>query len=229
MRGPESIFSRGAWNALTARSNRLMAEKINSGGDWSRAAAVPVAASTIAAAATTALAADPSTMLGGFGTDASLATSDTVLDSLARANGAISYDGPYMDDYGAMRYPIKSISLDPLLILVMAFTRCGGILPDELPFNLAQKALRAILPDNWNIIDLADDDFRKAYQDTWYGTSEEAAWLPERMKSRRKHVSTRISSDLLARDESTEQAAGLGKAQTTETDGSGVVGPSHVE
>ena len=111
----------------------------------------------------------------------------SALDSLGKPGLKIEYDGPYMDrDTGSLRYPISSVNVaDPvsgaLLFLGAGATRLGGILPDEMPFNIIQKVLRSVgVP----IPDLADDDFRKQFQDTWYGSNEKAN-LPEGMRSRK--------------------------------------------
>eukprot|EP00966_Prymnesium_polylepis_P086937 2012323-Prymnesium_polylepis.1 len=72
-------------------------------------------------------------------------------------------------------YPIveaKGTGSGPLLIFAAVATRCGGLLPDELPFNIGQKILRRVLP--FDILpDLDDSDYRKQFQNTWYGTNEE--------------------------------------------------------
>jgi hypothetical protein len=104
-------------------------------------------------------------------------------DAFSGPGGSITYM-EVMDDAGNLRYPVAGISLDPVLLLIFAVTRCGGILPDEMPFNVVQKLVRAALPDEWNYLDLADNDFRKDYQDVWYGTNDVCEWLPERMRSR---------------------------------------------
>lgn len=54
-----------------------------------------------------------------------------------------------MDADGVITHPITALqptASGPILIFFAAATRCGGILPDELPFNIVQKALRAVLP-----------------------------------------------------------------------------------
>ena len=48
---------------------------------------------------------------------------------------------------------------------------------------MVQKLLRAVPGVGGMLPDLADDDFRKSFQDTWYGTNEKAQ-LPEWMQSR---------------------------------------------
>ena len=72
-------------------------------------------------------------------------------------------------------YPIVEASgtgSGPLLIFAAVATRCGGLLPDELPFNIGQKIIRRLLP--FDILpDLDDNDYRKQFQNTWYGTNEE--------------------------------------------------------
>ena len=88
-------------------------------------------------------------------------------------------DGPYMktnpvSGQEEFIYPIVNAepsSSAPLLIFGAAATRLGGILPDELPFNIFQKILRRILPDGV-VPDLADGDYRKRFQNTWYGTNK---------------------------------------------------------
>ena len=86
-----------------------------------------------------------------------------------------------------LRYPISGAEVvDPsgvLLIFGAMATRCGGLLPDEMPFNIVQKLLRAVPGVNAIVPDYADDDYRKQFQDNWYGTSEKAA-LPEWLRSR---------------------------------------------
>ena len=138
------------------------------------AAIAAVAAVTTAAAANAA-------------DDGVLGAVQGVVESMGRPALEIQYDGPYMDrDTGTLRYPISGVEpADPvstaLLLLGAGATRFGGILPDEMPFNIVQKFLRGIgIP----IFDLADDDFRKEFQDTWYGTNEQAN-LPAFMRSRR--------------------------------------------
>ncbi len=112
-----------------------------------------------------------------------------VVDSLGKPALDVKYDGPYMDrDTGALRYPISGVEpADPtsafFLFLGAGATRCGGILPDEMPFNVVQKFIRGVLPYGW-FPDLADDDYRKQFQDVWYGTNEEAL-LPQFMRSQR--------------------------------------------
>ena len=58
----------------------------------------------------------------------------------------LTYDGPIMDYDGSLRYPISGaeiVSPSGVLLLFGALaTRCGGLLPDEMPFNLVQKVLR---------------------------------------------------------------------------------------
>ena len=60
----------------------------------------------------------------------------------------LTYDGPIMDYDGSLRYPISGaeiVSPSGVLLLFGALaTRCGGLLPDEMPFNLVQKVLRAV-------------------------------------------------------------------------------------
>ena len=122
--------------------------------------------------------------------DGAVAVIKGVVDSLGKPGLEITYDGPYMDrDTGTFRYPVSEIKAgaDPLSSAALLFgataTRCGGLLPDEMPFNIVQKIVRGVLPVGW-WPDYADDDFRKQFQDTWYGTNEQAA-LPEFMRSRK--------------------------------------------
>ena len=61
-----------------------------------------------------------------------------------------------------------------LLIFAFAATRGGGIFPDELPFNLVQKAVRAGLkPFGVGFFELAENDERRQWQDKWYGQEED--------------------------------------------------------
>jgi hypothetical protein len=111
----------------------------------------------------------------------------SVIDILSKPGLEIEYMETMDPDTGKLRYPIKSVNLadplgGPLLIFGAAATRLGGILPDELPFNIVQKIVRGVLPYGW-WFDLADDDFRKQYQDTWYGTDLKPN-LPKFMRSR---------------------------------------------
>ena len=125
--------------------------------------------------------------------DASSGTTNAIqgiVESLSRPGFEVQYDGPYMDrETGTLRYPITGVeSKDPVsaaaLLVGAGATRFGGIFPDEMPFNIVQKIIRGVLPRGW-FPDLADDDFRKQFQDTWYGTDEEATWLPAFMRSQR--------------------------------------------
>ena len=104
----------------------------------------------------------------------------------------LTYDAPIMDtnpitgnDF--LRYPISGAEVvDPsglLLIFGALATRLGGLLPDEMPFNIVQKVLRAVPGLNVIVPDYADDDYRKQFQDNWYGTSTKAD-LPEWLRSR---------------------------------------------
>ena len=120
----------------------------------------------------------------------------------------LTYDGPIMDYDGSLRYPISGaeiVSPSGVLLLFGALaTRCGGLLPDEMPFNLVQKVLRAVPGLQALVPDYADDDYRKQFQDNWYGTSTKAD-LPEWLRSRPStNVLTRTSSppDAVAEPES---------------------------
>lgn len=97
--------------------------------------------------------------------------------------------GEYLDPTtGQMVYPIEGTKLTssgPLLLLGAGATRLGGILPDEMPFNIVQKAIRAIPGFGRLLPDLRDSDPRKQYQDTWYGTDVSAS-LPKGMRSRQE-------------------------------------------
>ena len=99
----------------------------------------------------------------------------------------LTYDTPVMDFDGSMRYPISGaeiISPSGVLLLFGALaTRCGGLLPDEMPFNIVQKLLRAVPGVQLIVPDYADDDYRKQFQDNWYGTGTKAD-LPEWLRSR---------------------------------------------
>lgn len=120
--------------------------------------------------------------------DSPLGIVQGVVETLSKPGLEVKYDGPYMDrDTGTLRYPISGVeSKDPVssvaLLLGAGATRFGGILPDEMPFNVVQKFLRGILPRGW-FPDLADSDFRKQFQDTWYGTDETCTWLPPFMRT----------------------------------------------
>ena len=87
---------------------------------------------------------------------------------LAQPGLEIQY-GEYLDnESGQFVRPVEGAKLTssgPLLLLGAGATRCGGILPDEMPFNIVQKALRAVLPAGV-MPDLRDGDMRKDYQDT---------------------------------------------------------------
>lgn len=110
----------------------------------------------------------------------------------------------YMDAAGNIRSAPTKASLTesgPLLLLGAGATRLGGILPDEMPFNIVQKLLRLIPGVNAILPDLSDTDPRKQYQDTWYGTDFKAK-LPEAMRSRR-----RAAEDSSGEDGSEEVAA----------------------
>ena len=104
----------------------------------------------------------------------------------------LTYDAAIMDTnpitgLDFLRYPISGAEVvDPsglLLIFGALATRLGGLLPDELPFNIVQKVLRAVPGVNTIVPDYADDDYRKQFQDNWYGTSTKAE-LPEWLRSR---------------------------------------------
>ena len=56
-------------------------------------------------------------------------------------------------------------------------------MPDELPFNIFQKVLRAVPGLQLIVPDYADGDYRKQFQDNWYGTGTKAD-LPEWLRSR---------------------------------------------
>jgi hypothetical protein len=119
----------------------------------------------------------------------------------------LTYDGPIMDYDGSLRYPISGaeiVSPSGVLLLFGALaTRCGGLLPDEMPFNLVQKVLRAVPGLQALVPDYADDDYRKQFQDNWYGTSTKAD-LPDWLRSRPStNVLTRTSPpDAVAEPES---------------------------
>jgi hypothetical protein len=157
-----------------------------------RSACVTAAAAVLTA--TTATAADDSTP--------AVDAIRGAVESLGKPGFEIVYDGPYMDrDTGTLRYPISGVEpADPVSAVALLFgagaTRLGGILPDEMPFNVVQKFLRGVLPYGW-FPDLADDDFRKQYQDVWYGTNEVAA-LPEFMRSRPLSPPTSATSEATA-------------------------------
>ena len=154
----------------------------------------PAASSAVSRRTVVATAAAAALTLGST----TAATASDVADagrSVKSAIGSLSKPGleiEYMEtmdrDTGELRRPVKSVNMadpvgGPLLLFGAAATRLGGILPDEMPFNIVQKLLRGVLPYGW-FPDLADNDFRKDYQDTWYGTNQKAEWLPEFMRSR---------------------------------------------
>uniref|UniRef100_A0A7S2CZK5 Uncharacterized protein n=1 Tax=Haptolina brevifila TaxID=156173 RepID=A0A7S2CZK5_9EUKA len=95
---------------------------------------------------------------------------------LTRPGVSLDRSTAYMDrSTGQITYPISGMGIDPLLAFAFAATRFGGLLPDELPFNLVQKAVRAALrPLGIPFFDLRPGDERLQWQDTWYGTGEEA-------------------------------------------------------
>lgn len=104
----------------------------------------------------------------------------------------LTYDAAIMDTnpitgLDFLRYPISGAEVvDPsglLLIFGALATRLGGLLPDELPFNIVQKVLRAVPGLNTIVPDYADGDYRKQFQDNWYGSSTKAE-LPEWLRSR---------------------------------------------
>ena len=113
---------------------------------------------------------------------------DNIRDSLAKPGFKIEYE-EFMDrDSGDIRSMPTGVEGDPLAGPVLLFgalaTRFGGLVPDEMPFNIVQKFLRGILPKG-AFPDYADDDFRKNFQDTWYGTNIQMTdKLPEFMRSR---------------------------------------------
>ena len=182
--------------------------------------AAPQLAATAMAAGLLAAAAAPEAAVALDG------PAQDLIQRLGSGGVTVQYDGPYMvRETGSLRYPVSGLSFDPLLLLIAAATRCGGILPDELPFNLFQKMVMALLPDSWLVMDLADDDFRKNYQDTWYGTNEVATWLPVRMRSRRGGKPPGSSSPAEASSSSSSSSATDRAAQPTEGDVSGQEGP----
>ena len=119
--------------------------------------------------------------------------------------------GEYLDPAsGQMIHPIegtKMTSSGPLLLLCAGATRLGGILPDEMPFNLVQKCLRLIPGVSRVLPDLRDGDPRKAYQDTWYGTDVSAS-LPKAMRSRRQEAPSEGSAGGETGGEQTESLTG---------------------
>ena len=122
---------------------------------------------------------------------AAAASDGGALEAAAAALNApgvkLTYDGPVIDYDGSLRYPISGaeiVSPSGVLLLVGALvTRCGGLLPDELPFNIFQKVLRAVPGVKLLVPDYADGDYRKQFQDNWYGTNTKAD-LPEWLRSR---------------------------------------------
>jgi len=131
----------------------------------------------------------------------------------------LTYDAAIMDTdpitgLEFLRYPISGAEVvDPsgvLLIFGALATRCGGLLPDEMPFNIVQKLLRAVPGVNAIVPDYADDDYRKQFQDNWYGTSEKAA-LPEWLRSRSSsNVLTRSRPSAAGEEEGSEEARAAG-------------------
>ena len=142
----------------------------------SRRAAVGAAAAFAAPASNAASATDAASI------------TDNIRDSLAKPGFKIEYE-EFMDrDSGDIRSMPTGVKGDPLAGPVLLFgalaTRFGGLVPDEMPFNIVQKFLRGILPKG-AFPDYADDDFRKNFQDTWYGTNIQMTdKLPEFMRSR---------------------------------------------
>jgi len=116
-------------------------------------------------------------------------SAETMQDALAaldKPGFKFRYD-EYMVD-GSLRYLISGADVNPsgfVLLFGVCMTRCGGLLPDEMPFNIVQKLLRAVLPPG-SFPDYADDDYRKQFQDNWYGTNKKAdlpVWLRSRKSS----------------------------------------------
>ena len=126
----------------------------------------------------------------------------------------LTYDAAIMDTnpitgLDFLRYPISGAEVvDPsglLLIFGALATRLGGLLPDELPFNIVQKVLRAVPGVNVIVPDYADDDYRKQFQDNWYGSSTKAE-LPEWLRSR-------SSSNVLTRPPPSAAEGGEGEKE----------------
>lgn len=131
------------------------------------AAAAAVASATAVLATAAAVAAEP-----GIDAESLLSSaSDAYLKYLASPGFELNRD-LVMDDTGQLLSPISGAKINPVLALGAAVTRCGGILPDEAPFNLVQQLLRAVLPKGI-IPDYADEDFRKQFQGKWYGTDDD--------------------------------------------------------
>ena len=96
------------------------------------------------------------------------------LSYFATPGVALDRSQPFMDRVtGEITYPIMGADFDPFLLFFAAATRLGGLLPDELPFNLVQKAVRATLrPFGIGFFDLQEGDERRQWQDKWYGTTQ---------------------------------------------------------
>jgi len=148
-----------------------------------RSAVAAAAAAVAAAAAGRAAAASPD---GGDGaTEPPRGALDVVFEGYRRylASPALQLErgGPYMSANplsgdAEFSYPItgaRQADGAPLLVFGFLATRGGGIFPDELPFNIFQKILRRVLPDG-AIPDYPKGDYRRQFQDTWYGTNEKA-------------------------------------------------------
>ena len=129
-----------------------------------------------------AVSAQPVVLFGGVKAAAAAEPPEGLLNAASGlyqtffAQPAIVFDRSltYMDPAtGALTTPISGVTLSPssvVLILFFAATRGGGIFPDEKPFNLFQRWIRARLkPFGIPFFDLAPNDERRQWQDAWYG------------------------------------------------------------
>ena len=143
----------------------------------SRRSAISTVSALVAVTVASSASAVTEEVAGGQDTGSSFL--DGYKNFIAGPGFKLERDGPYMktnpvSGQEEFIYPIvnaEPLSSAPLLIFGAAATRLGGLLPDELPFNIFQKILRRVLPDGV-IPDLADNDYRKRFQNTWYGTNK---------------------------------------------------------
>lgn len=143
-----------------------------------------------------AVAAAASADVPAIGADAVVAAPSFFYKYLGSPGIELQYE-EYMTEAGELRSGVagtKLTSSGPLLLLGAGVTRCGGILPDEMPFNIVQKLARLIPGVDRILPDLSDNDERKSYQDTWYGTDVKAS-LPPWLRSRSQVIDANTDDD----------------------------------
>ena len=124
-------------------------------------------------------------LLGGAAACPGSASAESIADAASDfyqtffAQPAIVFDRSltYMDPTtGALTTPISGADFSPSSIVLLLFfvaTRGGGIFPDEKPFNLVQRWVRARLrPFGISWFDYAPNDERRQWQDSWYGQDD---------------------------------------------------------